>query len=253
MWDVAAQPSSPEGESEAKLFVSTNQTRAGIVADCGHKFPPTGGAFNPQQQLCRNNGIPWQDVSGDYSYYLPAPPRPAGATHLTYRAVDQGSSGAPGPTLTPEGSGVRATFHLTTVGPGAQYPSGQALAMYYTIYAGWDALPAALVPTHLHISFDSLGIHRAMDPGCTPASIVPGCTDQSTSLNQASTAPGEWNMFYDVSGVWGRWGNGEFDVIDGAALTGNQSVDLYVPPGQGWQLLGAGASATCRAWPLPPP
>jgi len=233
MWDVAAEPDSPEGESQAKLYVSTDETHAGVVENCSHKFPPINGLFNPQQRVCAQTDPNWQDVSGDYSFYLAAPAKPSADAQLTYRAVDAGSSGAPAPTLAPEGNGVRVTFHLATA-------QGQALHMYYQVFAGWDVLPAAAVPAHLHVTLDKVEIHRAMDPGCTPAGVVPGCNVQSTSTNQGSSAPGEWNLYFDAMGTWGQVKNGEFDVNDGDVVTPNQAMDIYVPPGQGWQMLVTG-------------
>src|SRR5204863_4791659 len=51
--------------------------------------------------------------SSDLSFLLPAPPKPSPDSRLTYRAIDQGSSGAaPRPTLTREGDAVRVTFSL---------------------------------------------------------------------------------------------------------------------------------------------
>jgi hypothetical protein len=240
MWDVATRPNSAVGESEAKLYVSTNETRAGLVENCAHQNPPINHVANPAMLNCVRTQPIWQDVSGDYSFFLPAPPQPSPGAHLTTRVVDLGSSGAPAPTLIPQSNGVQVNFHLQTQAPGTAFPNGQQLAMYYQIFAGWDELPPSSAPTHLRISFDKLQVHRAMDPGCTPLGAgglgPPGCQDESLRLNQGTTPPGEWNLFYDVEGNWGQWGSGEFDPIDGQTLNGSQAVDLYVPPGQGWHL-----------------
>src|SRR5438445_5161460 len=161
LWDVRAQPNSPEGESEAELFVSTHATRAGIIAACAHKNPPVNALPNTALRACVQTDPDWQDVSGDYSFFLAAPPPPSATAHLIYRAIDRGSTGgAPAPTLTAKGNGVQVDFHLATT-PGQQ----QQLA--YQVFAGWDQLAAAAVPTHLHVTFERLTVHRAMDPGCS--------------------------------------------------------------------------------------
>jgi hypothetical protein len=232
LWDIRAQPDSgAHGESEALLFASTQKTKAGIESDCAHAHPPPvpGVAYADDYFSCLLTSPDWQDVSGDYSFLLPAPPSPGPGAHMTMRAVDHGSVAAPVPTLTQEGSAVRASFHLAS-------SPGQVVKSAYTIYAGWDVVPAAVVPTHLHVSIDAVQVHRAMDPGCSLSVPSPGCQDQSTRIlpGQAGTAPGEWDLYWDVQGNWGQFADGEFNPNDGDILKGKQSVELYVPPGKGW-------------------
>ena len=236
------KPNSPSGDSEAELFVSTEKTKAGKVADCAHKFPPPpgGAAYPPAFRACVETEPDWQDVSGDYSFLLPAPPRPSSGAKLVYRAVDEGSSGAPAPTLAPEGDAVRVTFHLDT-------QPLQRLVMGYRIFAGWDTVPMKSVPTHLRVSLDRLDVHRAMDPGCSRGAPLPNCSLESTRQNQATTAPGDWNLYWDVNGIWGQWPPGELLTNDGDSLKGSQSVDLYVPPGKGWRLYAHGRECDINA------
>ena len=236
-------PNSPYAENETEFFVSTDQTRAGKTINCAHKFPPPPSAvlpnptnYGPDFQACLETEPNWQDVTGDYSYLVPAPAKPTPDAQLTYRAVDQGSVNAPAPTLTPEGDAVRVTFHLDSA-------QNERVVSAYQVFAGWDTVTPSDVPTHLRVTFDQLDIHRAMDPGCSRNQPVPGCTDQSTRQNQATTAPGDWNLWWDVNGIWGHWPSVppgqpplEFLPNDGDQLPGTQSVDLYVPPGKGWRL-----------------
>jgi hypothetical protein len=254
LWVQRAQsPSSPFGENQADLFVSTDSTRAGSTADCAHKFPPPPSGVLPNPALygadfrnCVDTAVKWQDVSGDYSFFVPAPARPSGQATLTFRAVDRGSVGAPAPRLTAEGNGVRVTFHLNSA-------PNQRLVMAYTVFAGWNIVSESALPTHLRVSLDKLEIHRAMDPGCSgksPASVpLPDCALESTRTTQATTAPGDWNIYWDVGGIWGQWGsgNGELLVQDGDVLKGNRSVDLYVPPGKGWRLFVHGRECDINA------
>jgi uncharacterized repeat protein (TIGR01451 family) len=227
---------SPYGENESEFFVSTDQTRAGKTINCAHRFPPPPSPvlpnptnYPPEFQACMETEPNWQDVTGDYSYLVPAPAKPTPDARLDFRAIDQGSVNAPAPTLTQEGDAVRVTFHLDSA-------QSERVVFAYQVFAGWDTVPAASVPTHLRVTFDQLDIHRAMDPGCSRTQPVPGCEDQSTRQNQATTAPGDWNLYWDVNGIWGRWPPGELLVNDGNQLSGTQSVDLYVPPGKGWRL-----------------
>ena len=238
LWDVRARSTgSPYGEAQGELFVSTDKTLAGIESDCAHRNPAVSAVgYPPTYRACLETEPRWQDVTGDYSFLLPAPPRPSPTAHLTARVVDRGSTGAPRPTLRAEGDAVRVTFHLATA-------PGQTLIMGDTVFAGWAETASTALPTHLHITLDSLAIHRAMDPGCTVNAFglpTPGCpyTAESTRNNQASLAPANWNLYYDASGVWGKWvegGNAELQVTDGQVLQGTSVLDLYVPPGQPWR------------------
>jgi hypothetical protein len=250
LWVQRAQsPSSPFGENQGELFVSTHKTRAGKTADCAHRFPPPPSVVLPNPSFygadfrsCVDTDSNWQDVSGVYSFFLPAPPQPSPQAKLTFRAINQGSVGAPAPSLSADGNGVRVTFHLSS-------QPNQRLVMAYTIFAGWNVVPASALPAHLRISLDKLEIHRAMDPGCARDARVPGCDQESTRGNQATTAPGDWNIFWDVNGIWGQWapGNGEFLTHDGDVLNGDRSIDLYVPPGKGWRLFVHGRECDINA------
>ena len=155
--------------------------------------------------------------------------KPSADATLTYRAVDEGSVDAPPPTLTQEGDAVRVSFHLDST-------ANQRVVMAYRFFVGWDSLALPDVPTHLRVTFDQLDIHRAMDPGCSLTAPVPNCKAESTRTNQGTTAPGDWNLYWDVNGIWGQWPPGELLTNDGDTLNGTQSVDLYVPPGKGWRL-----------------
>jgi uncharacterized repeat protein (TIGR01451 family) len=248
LFDLRHQsPLSPSGENQAEVFVSTDKTRAGKTEDCAHKFPPppslilpNPAVYPPEFQACVETEPNWQDVTGDYSFLVPAPAKPAPDAQLTFRAVNHDSVNAPAPTLTREGDAVRVTFSLSSA-------VSERVVEAYTIFVGWDTVTAATVPTHLKVTFDRLDIHRAMDPGCSVTAPAPGCELQSTRTNQASAPPGDWNIYWDVQGIWGQWPPGELLVNDGDSLAGTQSVDLYVPPGKGWRLFTHGRECDINA------
>jgi hypothetical protein len=74
-----------------------------------------------------------------------------------------------------------------------------------------------------------------MDPGC--GQLRPrGCALESTRVGQTTLAPGEWNVYWDVGGIWGRWSPGLLRVRDGQRVRGRQTVDLYVGQRQPWRL-----------------
>jgi uncharacterized repeat protein (TIGR01451 family) len=271
---LGGNPNSPYGENEGDVFVSTDKTRAGKHIDCAHKHPPPTPTvvYPPQFNACVHALEPnWQDVSGHYEFELKAPPKPTPDAQLTYRMERQPEStaNAPAPTLTPtaSGDGVRITFDLNS-------PPNERLVLGYKIFVGWDTVLPSQVPTHLRVTFDKLEIHRAMDPGCSLSAPAPGCQSQSTRTNQGTTTPGDYNIYWDVNGIWGYWpcdpskvdppecgrlrphpvdaGNpqpapGELLPNDGDSYTGTQSVDLYVPPGKGWRLFVHGRECDINA------
>ena len=272
---LGGNPNSPFGENEGDVFVSTEKTRAGKHIDCAHKHPPPTRtvAYPPEFNACVNALEPnWQDVSGHYEFVLNAPPKPTPDAKLTFRMERQPEStnNAPAPTLTPtaSGDGVRISFDLNTP------DSSVRLVFGYKIFVGWDTVLPSQVPTHLRVTFDKLEIHRAMDPGCSLSAPAPGCANQSTRTNQGTEVPGDYNIYWDVNGIWGYWpcddsqvdppecgrlrphpmdaGNpkpapGELLVNDGESRQGTQSVDLYVPPGKGWRLFVHGRECDINA------
>jgi hypothetical protein len=209
-------PRSPTGESEGDLFISTDPTPAGVIADCAHQTKGDRAAF----KACLLTQPRWQDVSGDYSFTLPAPKRPRGAGPLQARVVDAG--GGPNPTVTVGAKAATVTLHVA-VAP------GQKLVVAKEIFLGWADPPRAALPEHLRVRFRSLLVRRAMDPD-DPA--------ETTLRGQVSRGPtGEWNVYWDVAGLWGTWSPRVLAVKDGQLVKGTQVVDLYVPRRTAWRVL----------------
>src|SRR5205823_14114129 len=122
--------------------VSTDKTRAGNTEDCAHEFPPppsfvlpNPAAYPPAFKACVETDPNWQDVTGDYSFLLQAPPKPTPDARLTFRAIRQAAStaGVLTPTLTQEGDAVRVAFHLDS-------PLDQRVVMAYKFFVGWDTV-----------------------------------------------------------------------------------------------------------------
>ncbi len=124
---VAAR--SPWGETEGDLFVSTDSTQAGVVADC---------ALQPDFAACLTTQSQWQDVSGTYSFVLPAPPRPPGAGKLYARGAS---------VVLRNGAAV-VTITLASA-------PGVPLVVAKQVFVGWTKTPATELPQHLHIVFRS--------------------------------------------------------------------------------------------------
>jgi hypothetical protein len=239
LWDVRSTPvTSPYGESQGDLFITTDKTRAGIEADCAHAHAPPPGdnaTYGPDYRACLETEPNWQDPSGDYDFLLNAPPKPFPSAHMEFRVVDHGSTtNAPEPMLTQHGSdAVRVRFHIDT-------KTGERLVMGKTIYVGWTPLPPSALPTHVRITYRQLTIQRIMDPGCSLGAPIGSCSLESTRTNQLSTPPGDWNLYLDANGVWDQWqpGNGEFlPPSDGTVYQpSDKTTDFYLPQSSGWRL-----------------
>jgi hypothetical protein len=239
LWDQRRNsPRSPYAENQADLFISTDQTPAGQIADCAHKHPPPPGStqtYRPDYVACLQSSPAWQDVTGHYSFFLPAPPRLGSTATLRFRAVNHGSVAAPQPRLVAQPNGVRVVLDVHS-------RPHHRVVVAYTFYVGWTNVPAAALPTHLRVRIARLVVHRAMDPGCSAGIPLPQCSLESTNHNQLTTPPGEWDLYLDANGIWTSWapGAGEFQPTDGQVFSSTQTIDLYIPRGQGWTFYAQG-------------
>jgi hypothetical protein len=224
-------PLGPAGESEGDLLVTTDKTGAGKIADCAHRTKGDRQAL----KACMATEPDWQDVSGSYRFYLPAPPRPSPSARLRVRVVDAGSTaGAPSLRLAPDARGVSVSVEV----PPALVAGQPRLVIADRVLAGWRPTPARSRPVHLRVRFLRLLVRRAMDPACSPQS--PQCKDaaQSTNLGQISDRPGEWNVYSDVAGIWSLWRPATLVVRrDGQTFGVDHAFDVYLPNGRPWRVL----------------
>jgi hypothetical protein len=216
---------SPRAEAEAIVYVSTDGTAASVQADCAHRTKHDRAAF----KACVRSTTPWQDVNGTYTVFVKAPPRTSryGTTRL--RVVDRGSVGGVRVSARLVGPDGRVTFRI-----GA--PRGRRIVVAKQIFVGWAPLDRAKRPVHLRVSFRSLLVRRAMDPGCPGAREIACGSKQTMRGRQISRPPGEWNVYWNVGGIWGQWDPPVLRPRDGQLVRGRQSVDLYVPRGEPWRL-----------------
>ena len=211
-------PRSATGESEGDLYVSTDATPAGQIAECAHKTKGDKQAF----KSCSFSQPDWLDVSGDYDLFVRAPPRPAGATHLGVRVVNRGSTvRLPRPRI--EAGGVRLRFHLAAA-------RGNRLVLAEQVFVGWRPAPR---PIHLRFTFTRLLTRRSMDPTCVK------CVNPESRRNQQiSKPPGEWLLFVDVDGIWRLWPR-VLPARDGRTFRLGLTQDVYVPAGRPFRIVVA--------------
>jgi hypothetical protein len=224
IWDERAPSArSPYGESEGDLYVSTDATPAGQIAECAHKTKGDPAAY----KACSFTQSNWLDVSGDYALTLAAPPRPPGATHLAVRVVDRGSTVTPSWTTSIAGGKLTLRFHLDSK-PDAR------LVVAKQVYLGWRPLAQATLPQHLRLTFTKLLTRRAMDPGCPDSKAQCGSV-QTLRGDQITKGPGELLVYTDVAGIWTLWPR-VLPAKDGRVFALRYSTDVYVRPSQAWRL-----------------
>ena len=248
-------PRSPTGENEGDLLITTVKTGAGRVADCAHRTREVRAAFRE----CLASEPDWHDVAGTYRFFLRAPPRPSAGARLTARVLDAGSTAnAPPLRLVRSARGVTATV---TIPPSAA-PSPRRLVLARRVLVGWTPTPRLARPIHLRVRFESILIRRKMDPAC-PLDR-PQCPNagQSTQHGQTTEGAGEWNVYWDVGGIWGMWNPRVLRVSrDGQVFRSRQTVDVFVRPNQPWRVLiwarecdwsaFSGESTGRPMWPCP--
>jgi hypothetical protein len=211
-------PRSPDGDSEGDLYVSTDATPAGQIAECGHMTKGNKQGF----KSCSFNQPNWLDVSGDYDLLVRAPPRPPGATRLVTHVVDMGST-IPVKRARLGQNGARLRFHLDAT-------PGKRLVLAQEVFVGWRP---ARKPVHLRVTFTRLLTRRSMDPTCVK------CVNPESRRNQQITRPpGEWLLFLDVDGLW-RLRPGIIPARDGRVFPLGLTQDLFVPQGRPLRILVA--------------
>jgi len=244
-------PRSPRGEAEGDLHLSTQATVAGRQAECAHKTKGVAETF----KACMRTQPDWLSVNGAYRFAVAAPPKPPGATRLQVRVVDRGSVGAPPFSVVSTATGADVRF---TVAAG----EGRKVIVAKQVFVGWTPLGKSALPVHLRVRLDKVLVRRAMDPSC-PAQ-QPACqfAAETNLLGQQAEPPGEYQLYWDVAGIWGQWRPVTLLARDGQSFPGRQSVDLYVVPGKRWRLamfarecdfgvLGSFAGQDVPLWPCP--
>jgi hypothetical protein len=221
IWDERVPSSrSRYGESEGDLFVSTDATPAGQIAECAHKTKGDQSAY----KACTFTQPNWLDVSGDYVLTLKAPPKPPGATSLGVTVVDRGSTVDPKWQATIADGTLTLRFHLTATAP-------NRLVVARQVFLGWR--PLRRTPIHLRLTFTKVLTRRAMDPGCPHSQT--GCgTPETTRDDQLTAGPGELFVYTDVAGQWAMWPM--IQSRDGKTFAVRHVTDLYVGAKQRWRL-----------------
>jgi hypothetical protein len=208
---LVARQGAPKGRSEADVYVSSDATPAGQEAQCAHR---TKGDATFKD--CAHAAPNVLDVNGAYSF------RFCGAKGGAITNMDMGSVGAPQLTIARTPDGCATVSFTVAAAPGARVVVAKRILL---------GAPPRL--DHLRLRFDSLLVRRAMDPSCPPGRPACPYAAESTLPGQIVAAPGEWQLYWSVDGIWGRW-PGTLAAKDGQTFRGGPHVDFFVPRGASW-------------------
>jgi hypothetical protein len=210
---------SASGETQADVFGSSRGTPAYADSTCALKHPaPTGLGYGPDWVACtqrpQSQHQPVNDR--DYSFFVPAPPKPSPDAQLRYRVVDHNPPGAgPHEVVQPKDDGIEVTVPFKGFGD-----SGQDLGYGKTFYVGWQG-DVQNYPAHLQLDLKQIRVFKSLDD--------PRPGDTSTQA-----PPGEYGVYIDVNGSWHYLNNvapGLDHVNDNTTLDLGKTIDLHVPAG----------------------
>jgi hypothetical protein len=209
---------SPVGDREADLFATFAGTAADTQAICANRTKGDRSAF----KTCVATPVDIVPLTGTYEFVLRAGKKPSPKARLVYRVVDRSRSSVQTP-VTKLKDGIRVTVD-----------GSRAHRIERRFFVGWR--PVKDRPVHLRVRLRELLVRRAMDPGCPEHDPECPFKDESELNGQATTRPGEWNVYVDAGGLWMPWNPILLRPEDGQRFRTKQMIDLYVAPGKRWRL-----------------
>jgi hypothetical protein len=233
-----ANPSLPSvGVTEADVFMSTDGTRAHAETQCAFDNKPPSQllpAYGPGFTACTGNPVPQDPTmppseknypatyhqplnASDYSFFVPAPPKPAPGARLRYQIVADPKSNGAGPVEQVEErpDGIQVTIPYKGFGSAKD---GQAYAKSFRV--GWDG-DVQRLPARLEVTLHKLTVNNSLD-----AFAMGGTSSQ--------VPPGEYGMYLDANGQWTYLNDlapGLGAVSDGQSFDIERKIGLNVPAG----------------------
>ncbi|GAC1436114.1 MAG: hypothetical protein NVSMB51_06770 [Solirubrobacteraceae bacterium] len=219
-----ANPSAPSAtRTETDAYISTDGTLAHAEAQCALAHPPPSpDTYGPDYSACvQDPNQRYQQVNDrNYSFFVPAPPKPAPNAKLVYEIQDRGVGvNSPAPQVQVQSTGIQVTVPFAHFGL-----AGTRQAFGKSFFVGWSLDPTP--PTHLQVHFTSITAAHSLDP---PGDLSPNTDDPG----------GEWNLYTDVNGTWSLvndWATGLGLLLDGTTLNTDKTFDIHVPAGKGVRL-----------------
>jgi hypothetical protein len=214
------------GERETDAYVSSDGTFAHLTEECARRLSPQpDGTYGPGFQGCAAN-LPAeiqhdpsefrQKLARSYTFMVPAPRRPSGASTLELRSVGHQHRGRVSETVRRNGHGFRVTVR----------PRTKDLKWGKSYFARWAGAKAR--GTRLEVTFRTLLVKRA-DPDLSEGGPDPSGEHVALYLN--------------LNGYWqqvNRWAPSLFAATDGMLIRLNRKIRIGVQRGRGVSLFVMG-------------
>jgi hypothetical protein len=213
------------GERETDAYISSDGTFAHLNEECARRLSPQpDGTYGPAFQGCaanlpaeiqRGSAALRQKLARSYTFMVPAPPRPAGATTLKLRRVGHKHRGRVREKVRRTKKGFRVTVR----------PRTKDLGWGKSYFARWAGKARG---TRLEVRFRTLLVKRA-DPDASEGGPDPS---------------GEHIVLYlNLNGYWqqlNRWAPSLIAARDGMLIHLNRKIRIGVQRGRGVSLFVMG-------------
>jgi hypothetical protein len=220
------------GETEADVYMSSDGTRAHAEEQCAADFKPPPGlpSYGPDFTGCTGDPTPQDPAASgsyparyhqplnvrDYSFFVPAPPKPAPGAHLRYRvATREGNGAGPAEQVEERANGIAVTIPYAGFG---KPEDRQAYAKSF--FVGWDG-DVQRLPARIEVTLHRLRVVNSLD-----AFLMGGTSSQ--------VPPGEYGMYLDANGRWeylNDFAPGLSAVQDGTSFDVDRTFGLNVQAG----------------------
>jgi hypothetical protein len=208
-------------ETEADVFMSSAGTLARAEEECAYEYPAaTQESYGPDYTACVNDPSKQRQPVNDrdYTFFVPAPPKPLPSAKLSYRVIDMVGGIGPQERVQVLSNGISVTVPFHGFGDNA-LPLSYGKSFFVRWLSPSKNPPP---PAHLRVHLDKLTVNNSLDP----------------SLDRPGTdyPSGEYNLYIDANGYWkllNDWAPGLGAVSDGDSFQLNKDIDIYVPAGGG--------------------
>jgi hypothetical protein len=206
-------------ESETDAFISSDGTYAHATEQCALRLrPEPDGTYGSGFFGCARNPAGFrQKLARSYTFEVPAPKRPSGATRLELRSVTEVHRGR----VTER---IRRTWHGFEV---TVKPRTQALIWGKSYFARWSGRAPAV--TRLKVTLQDLLIKHA-DP-------------DPTEKGGVDPAGEKWALYLEVNGDWvlvNDWAPSLFAAKNDLLIHLGRTIPVTLQPGRGLNLFMMG-------------
>ena len=198
------------GESETDAFISSDGTYAHANEECALRLhPQPDGTYGKDFFGCARNPASFrQRLARSYTFSVPAPIRPAGATRLLLRSVIKVHRGRVAERIRRTATGFVVTIT----------PRVKTLAWGKSYFARWSGRTPEV--TRLKVTFQKLLIKHA-DPDPTEGGVDP--------------AGEKWALYLELNSHWvlvNEWAPSLFAAKDNLVLRLGRTITVTLQPGR---------------------